>query len=87
MDKERLITELNEAKGSLAEKINETEKQAELVTELEDHVEKLQDHVNRGEAEGRSSTGRLKSQKLHFQVIFRPQKPFFGTLEPLLGSI
>ena len=57
MDKERLITELNEAKGSLAEKINETEKQAKLVTELEDHVEKLQDHVNRGEAEGRSSTG------------------------------
>ena len=28
-----------------------------IIVELEDHVEKLQEHVNRGEAEGRSSTG------------------------------
>ena len=43
--------------STLNEKVNETEKQSELIVELEDHVEKLQDHVNRGEAEGRSSTG------------------------------
>ena len=58
MEKERLTAELNSSKVSLAEKINETERQAELILELEDHVEKLQDHVNRGEAEGRSSTGK-----------------------------
>ena len=58
MEKERLTEELNSSKVSLAEKINETERQAELILELEDHVEKLQDHVNRGEAEGRSSTGK-----------------------------
>merc|ERR1719221_1878487 len=56
MEKERLTAELNSSKVSLAEKINETKRQAELIIELEDHVEKLQDHVNRGEAEGRSST-------------------------------
>ena len=58
MEKERLTADLNSSKVSLAEKINETERQAELILELEDHVEKLQDHVNRGEAEGRSSTGK-----------------------------
>ena len=59
MDKERLTTELDSSKSTLNEKVNETEKQSELIVELEDHVEKLQDHVNRGEAEGRSSTGTL----------------------------
>ena len=57
MDKERLTTELDSSMSTLNEKVNETEKQSELIVELEDHVEKLQDHVNRGEAEGRSSTG------------------------------
>lgn len=56
MDKERLTTELESSMSTLNEKVNETEKQSELIVELEDHVEKLQDHVNRGEAEGRSST-------------------------------
>ena len=58
MDKERLTTELDSSMSTLNEKVNETEKQSELIVELEDHVEKLQDHVNRGEAEGRSSTGK-----------------------------
>ena len=57
MDKERLTAELDSSMSTLNEKVNETEKQSELIVELEDHVEKLQDHVNRGEAEGRSSTG------------------------------
>jgi len=56
MDKERLTTELDSSMSTLNDKVNETEKQSELIVELEDHVEKLQDHVNRGEAEGRSST-------------------------------
>ena len=64
MEKERLTAELNSSKVSLAEKINETERQAELILELEDHVEKLQDHVNRGEAEGRSSTGKQSKNLL-----------------------
>ena len=59
MDKERLTTELDSSMSTLNEKVNETEKQSELIVELEDHVEKLQDHVNRGEAEGRSSTGTI----------------------------
>ena len=58
MEKERLSSELSDAKGSLAERVNEAEQQAQLISELEDHVEKLQDlsNVYRGEAEGRSST-------------------------------
>ena len=58
MEKERLSSELSDTKGSLAERVNEAEQQAQLISELEDHVEKLQDlsNVNRGEAEGRSST-------------------------------
>ena len=56
MDKDKLTTELTSTKESLAEKLNETDKQSILISELEDHVEKLQEHVNRGEAEGRSST-------------------------------
>ena len=58
MEKERLSSELSGTKGSLAERVNEAEQQAQLISELEDHVEKLQDlsNVNRGEAEGRSST-------------------------------
>lgn len=58
MEKERLISELTLANQNLSEKINETDEQYQLITELEDHVEKLQklSNVNRGEAEGRSST-------------------------------
>lgn len=56
MDKEHLTSELTMTKEDLASKVNEGDRQAQLISELEDHVEKLQEHVNRGEAEGRSST-------------------------------
>lgn len=56
MEKEKMSSELITAKQDLILKSNEIEKQTQLIGELEDHVEKLQEHVNRGEAEGRSST-------------------------------
>ena len=58
MEKERLAEELGTATKSLTEKTVENERQSQLISELEDHVEKLQDltNVNRGEAEGRCSS-------------------------------
>lgn len=58
MDKERLANELTTATSELAEKAKEADSKSKLVAQLEEHVEKLQDlaNINRGEAEGRSST-------------------------------
>ena len=55
MEKERLAKELIIVQAQFDEKSNEADRNAQLATELEDHVERLQEHVNRGEAEGRSS--------------------------------
>ena len=42
MEKERLSSDLSLTKENLADRINEGEQQAQLISELEDHVEKLQ---------------------------------------------
>ena len=55
MEKERANSELVVLKAQFEEKVGENDRNAQLVCELEDHVERLQEHVNRGEAEGRSS--------------------------------
>ena len=55
MERERLAKELIIVQAQFDEKSNEADRNAQLATELEDHVERLQEHVNRGEAEGRSS--------------------------------
>ena len=55
MEKERFAQELMNVQVQLNEKTNEADRNATLAAELEDHVERLQEHVNRGEAEGRSS--------------------------------
>ncbi len=55
VEKDQATTELGEARSELKEKAAEVERQQNLIAELEDHVEKLQEMSNRGEAEGRSS--------------------------------
>ena len=71
MDKERLTTELDSSMSTLNEKVNETEKQSELIVELEDHVEKLQDHVNQRKCAALRS--KLRVQKL--MILNAKQKP------------
>eukprot|EP00092_Neocalanus_flemingeri_P029576 GFUD01032122.1.p1 GENE.GFUD01032122.1~~GFUD01032122.1.p1 ORF type:complete len:685 (-),score=272.26 GFUD01032122.1:168-2222(-) len=60
-DKERLIRELTDTKSDLTEAQDKVEKQTELISQLEDHVEQLQTISTpyREEAEGRSSSDML----------------------------
>jgi len=60
-DKERLVRELGDTKTDLTEAQQKVEKQTELITQLEDHVEQLQTISTpyREEAEGRSSSDML----------------------------
>ncbi len=55
MDRDRAASDLARTKAELREKATEAERQSGLVAQLEEHVEKLQELSNRGEAEGRSS--------------------------------
>eukprot|EP00090_Calanus_glacialis_P007107 TRINITY_DN15571_c0_g1_i1.p1 TRINITY_DN15571_c0_g1~~TRINITY_DN15571_c0_g1_i1.p1 ORF type:complete len:685 (-),score=295.80 TRINITY_DN15571_c0_g1_i1:153-2207(-) len=60
-DKERLVRELGDTKTDLYEAQQKVEKQTELISQLEDHVEQLQTISTpyREEAEGRSSSDML----------------------------
>jgi len=60
-DKERLVRELNDTKTDLTEAQQKVEKQTDLISQLEDHVEQLQTISTpyREEAEGRSSSDML----------------------------
>jgi hypothetical protein len=64
LERDRLASQLDRANQDLIEKTSLAERQATLIVELEEHVEKLQDlsNVNRGEAEGRSSTDFLVTE-------------------------
>ena len=64
LERDRLVSQLDRASQDLIEKTSLSERQATLIVELEEHVEKLQDlsNVNRGEAEGRSSTDFLVTE-------------------------
>ncbi len=55
VEKDRLYEELSVCKRELSEVRADNEKRQILIAELEEHVERLQDLSNRGEAEGRSS--------------------------------
>jgi len=61
LDKERIIREIQEVRGELDSKVNQCSKQADLIAQLEDHVEQLQTISTpyREEAEGRSSSDML----------------------------
>lgn len=60
-DKERLLREVSNSKGELTEAQMKVEKQTELISQLEEHVEQLQaiSTPYREEAEGRSSSDML----------------------------
>jgi len=60
-DKERLVRELGDTKTDLSDAQQKVEKQTELISQLEDHVEQLQTISTpyREEAEGRSSSDML----------------------------
>merc|ERR1719186_1726725 len=60
-DKERLVRELSDTNSDLVEAQDKVEKQTELISQLEDHVEQLQaiSTPYREEAEGRSSSDML----------------------------
>lgn len=65
LERDRLVTELDRARLELAEKASLTDRQSTLIVELEEHVEKLQQMtagIDRGEAEGRSSTDFLVAE-------------------------
>lgn len=64
LERDRLSSELGRVSHELEEKTSLSERQGVLIAELEEHVEKLQDlsNVNRGEAEGRSSTDFLVAE-------------------------
>jgi len=55
MERDKTTEELGRCKKELSDKLAEMERQSRLITELEDHVEQLQELSKRGEAEGRSS--------------------------------
>ena len=65
LERDRLTSELDRVKHELSEKTTLTDRQASLIIELEEHVEKLQQMtaaIDRGEAEGRSSTDILVTE-------------------------
>ena len=65
LERDRLVSDLDRVRLELSEKTSLSERQSSLIVELEEHVEKLQqmtDGIDRGEAEGRSSTDFLVAE-------------------------
>merc|ERR1712025_993001 len=85
-DKERLLREVSNSKGELTEAQMKVEKQTELISQLEEHVEQLQAISTpfREEAEGRSSSDMLAEAlkvDTEFDSVFdRDQSPVQSSL-------
>jgi len=73
VERDRATEELGRCKKELSDKHGELERQSRLVTELEDHVEQLQELSKRGEAEGRSSADIL-TDALDFSTQSSPAR-------------
>jgi len=86
-DKERLVRELSDNKAELYEAQQKVEKQTELISQLEEHVEQLQTISTpyREEAEGRSSSDMLaEALKIDtVEEVFERD----ATRSPPMGSI
>lgn len=89
-DKERLLTELTEAREELSENKRTVSKQAELISQLEEHVDQLQTITTpyREEAEGRSSSDMLaEALKVDTEMEdMREASPILSMKSPLSSS-
>jgi len=86
-DKERLFQELTEAKAELSDSRQRLEKQTELISQLEDHVEQLQSISTpfREEADGRTSSDML-AEALKVDTDQDRESPVMSVHSPSAGN-